>query len=303
MAITIGRVVWPGPVGIGAGIIKGAEAFKDYAHRADSVEVGSITKQMRRGNDGQTVWKYVEERGLRHFAGMPNPGAMTFAELFHQAQYEVDVPWGMNVAVSPGITDPVRAAKDVGDTVLILLEGGLMPDWITFNISSPDTEDTVPMMSEPGRVRACVQAIKQAASLYNIPVWLKISPTLQSQLNKALAEILISEQIQAVIVSNAMPDSRGLHGGWCGEPVRAYMLATLWEMNQLTEGNVPMVATGGIFEGAQVKEALEAGARAVQVVSATLFRGRDAATLIKREYEMTEAKELTQQLMIEVDGK
>jgi dihydroorotate dehydrogenase len=292
MAIQIGRVVWPGPVGIGAGIIKGAEAFKDYASKADSIEVGSITKQMRLGNEGQTVWKYTEEKGLRHNAGMPNPGAMRFAELFRQAQYEVDVPWGVNIAVSPGIKDLELAVKDTEDTITLLLEGGLMPGWVTFNVSSPDTEDSVPFIAEPGRVRACLLAIKQAVALYNLPVWLKISSTLDVAINRALADICKNNTIDAMVVANAVPDTRGLSGGWCGEPARARMLSTLWEIKDYTKGELPIVALGGIFEGSQVKMAIEAGASAVQVVSATLFRGREAALVIKREYERIAAKDM-----------
>ncbi len=58
----------------------------------------------------------------------------------------------------------------------------------------------------------------------------------------------------------------------------------MWEMRQLMGGKKPIVAVGGILEGKHVKDKLEAGAVAVQVVSAMLFRGREAVKKIKEEY-------------------
>lgn len=290
--VRIGRVIWPGPVGIGAGLVKGAASFVELAEKADAIEVGSITLQMRAGNFGQTVWKYPNERAIRHNAGLPNPGALGIVEHFKQAQYQVRIPWGINVAVTPGIGDNLQAVQDVVQTTRIILEGGLKPQWITVNISSPDTQDPIEKLAEPTRVAAIVKAVQTEAALFGaVPVWLKLSPSLPDNFYPALSKVILDYQVDAVVMGNTLVGHNGETGGWGGEPVRAKSLALVWQLSRLLGGKVPVVASGGVMTGAHVGDKLLAGARAVQVVSALLFRGREAALVIRREYEMLVVEE------------
>lgn len=283
--VKIGRVTWPGLVGVGAGLIKGTASFVDYAGRADAIEVGSITKELREGNEGQTVWKYPERYALRHNAGMPNPGARNIAMELKEAQSQIKVPWGLNVAVSPGISDTPMAVEDIIETLAMVFDGGLRPDWVTLNVSSPDTEDEVAMLSAPERVWALVRGILPIlASHENTPLWLKIAPGLERSIYEALAKIVVESEVEVLVASNTWADPEGKPGGWCGQPIRVKSRALVGEMRQLMGGKKPIVAVGGILAGKHVKDKLEAGAVAVQVVSAMLFRGREAVKLIKEEY-------------------
>lgn len=291
MPIHIGRVVWPGVVGIGAGIAKNGASLISLAEHADSVEVGSITRLLREGNPGQILWKYQEERALRHNAGMPNMGAEHAVAELKDAQYKLKVPWGLNVAVTPGIPDTEAAVKDIGETTSILL-AGLKPDWLTLNVSSPDSEDSVDMLSAPARVARLMQTIQpMLEQAGKIPLWVKVPPTLAKDQVSLLSAILIQEKAEAVIVSNAMRDPAGQPGGWCGEAVRAHARAGVWQWKQIVGDQLPIVATGGVLEAAHVKDKLAVGASAVQVVSALLFRGRDAASVIRHEYELLLARD------------
>jgi len=291
--IRIGKVVWPGPVGIGAGIIKGTAAFVDFASKADSIEVGSITINMREGNSGQTVWKYSQELALRHNAGLPNPGAVEIVNQLKEAQYKIAVPWGLNVAVTPGISDIKTAADDISQCVETVLKGGLKPDWLTLNISSPDTSDRVDMLGEPLRVQALIQAIRATLKKVSMmtPVWVKVAPSLSKEHYAELGKVMITEKIDAIIATNTLADPQGEPGGWCGKPLTAHSRSVIWQMKEATQNLIPIVGVGGINSGEEVEKTIEAGALAVQIVSATLFRGRDAALTIRREYETLSARE------------
>lgn len=297
MPVQIGKVVWPGVVGIGAGLVKSGQMLLSFAEHADSVEVGSITRHLREGNPGQVVWKYPEERALRHNAGLPNMGAEHAVEELARVQYQMKVPWGLNVAVTPGLPDTEAAAKDIAETATIMLGGGLRPDWLTLNVSSPDSDDPVEMLSNPQRAARLIEVLQPTLDLYNqIPLWLKVPPVLKPDHLKLLAEVVAAKGVGAVICGNAMDDMGDLAGGWCGEPIRAHARAGVWQWRRATGEKIPVVATGGVFDGKQVQDKLAVGAAAVQVVSALLFRGREAAETIRREYELLVAKDLEKSL-------
>jgi dihydroorotate dehydrogenase len=272
--VSIGRVVWPGPVGIGAGLVKNGSTLLAFSQLADSVEVGSITRHLREGNQGKVVWKYPEQLSLRHNAGMPNYGAEHLAEDLIQVQDQMTKPWGINVAVSPGITDIAEAAIDVKDTVHLLLMSGISPDWITLNIASPDTEDSVDVLSDPERVKRLIAVVgEEMAAFDRQPLWLKIGPGMCRERLMALAQLLPGSGVEAVICGNTLPDLGG--GGWCGRVVAPRSNATLGLMKQLVGEEVALVGTGGVMTKQDVLHKLSLGAAAVQVVSAILVKGRE----------------------------
>jgi dihydroorotate dehydrogenase len=278
-------------------MVKGAASFVDFSRRADSIELGSITRDLLPGNSGQTVWKYIDQRALRHNAGMPNPGAKHVAAEFLNAQYQVKCPWGVNVATMPGMVDMAEAAADIQSTVRTILSSGLTPHWLTVNISSPDTADSVELLSDPRRVSTILRAVVGEASIHgSIPVWLKLGPSMTLKRYEELVAVALHNQVEALVVANTMPDPGGEPGGWAGEPVRAKSLALVWQLARLSVRKIPIVAVGGVMEGKHVKDKLMAGASAVQVVSALLFRGRDAARDIRREYELLIAGEAERRL-------
>ncbi|OGV95592.1 hypothetical protein A2W24_06870 [Microgenomates group bacterium RBG_16_45_19] len=281
--INIGRVRWPGPVGIGAGIIKGTAAFLDYSQKADSLEIGSITKEVCHGNQGQTIWRYPDLSALRHNAGLPNPGAKEIVSELMTAQSQVKIPWGLSLAVTPGIREATAAAAEVGEAARRVISGGLRPTWITFNVSSPDTIDETGQLMAPARIKLCLQAIKISIGTTAIPIWLKIGPL--KAMESLMAAVAAGKRhgAEVIIVSNAVPDQHGLAGGWCGEPVRAFTLGLIRQIRQVDQ-QIPIVAVGGILNGVQVKEVMQAGAQAVQVVTAVLLRGHRAARIIGVEY-------------------
>lgn len=280
--VAIGRVMWPGPIGVGAGLVKNGIMLLDYAKRAHAVEIGSITRHLREGNGGQVVWKYPEEKSLRHNAGMPNYGAEHLAEDLVKVQDQVTVPWGINIAVSPGIFDPQEAAADIRGTIHVMMVAGLAPDWITFNVSSPDTEDPVNMVSEPIRVMRCIDAIKSEIVHHdNPPLWLKVGPSMPTTRLRHLANLAVGRGIEAIVCGNTMPDKRG--GGWCGQAAKGSANATLWWLKQYVRDNLPLVGVGGVLTGKDARHKFGLGATAVQVVSAMLIRGRDAVREIEQE--------------------
>jgi dihydroorotate dehydrogenase len=118
--------------------------------------------------------------------------------------------------------------------------------------------------------------------------FIKVGPAVTSYKTtySQLGKLALEEHIDALICSNATPDPNGLSGGWCGRALKAPSIAALWELQQVTSRKIPIVSVGGILTGTDVAARLQAGASAVQIASALLLRGRNAASLLHREHEL-----------------
>jgi dihydroorotate dehydrogenase len=62
-------------------------------------------------------------------------------------------------------------------------------------------------------------------------------------------------------------------GGLSGTPLKEKNTALLRYINQKTAGKIPMIASGGIFNAADAKEKVEAGASLVQVWTGFIYEG------------------------------
>jgi len=74
-------------------------------------------------------------------------------------------------------------------------------------------------------------------------------------------------------------------GGLSGAPVRNKSTRTIRTLSQALDGALPIIGVGGITEGFDAVEKIEAGASLVQIYSGFIFHGpqlvADAANAIK----------------------
>jgi dihydroorotate dehydrogenase len=73
-------------------------------------------------------------------------------------------------------------------------------------------------------------------------------------------------------------------GGLSGLPVREKATDAVRRMHSLTGGQIPIIASGGIFTAADAREKLEAGAKMVQVWTGFVYEGPGIASKICRSF-------------------
>ncbi len=128
----VGGVELPHPLIVGAGLVKGdGFAHEDEALAAvragcdivpgwrslpalvGPVEFGSFTRHPRLGNRGRVLWRDSDTRSMQNRVGLRNPGARAGAA--HLARHAAELPpvWGLNLAVSPGVTDIEQSQREI----------------------------------------------------------------------------------------------------------------------------------------------------------------------------------------------
>ena len=307
----VGGVDLPYPLILAAGLVKGdgfaAEEEAMLAVRAGRdivpgwrsapalvgpVEFGSYTRHPRLGNRGRVLWRDSRAGWMQNRVGLRNPGARAAAA--HLARHAADLPplFGLNLAVSPGVSDIARsrdemiAAAGFFREAFAGLEAG--PSWYTLNLSCPNTED------DPRGVQSAELARELCAALVgavDVPVWVKIGPDLSDEQLAAIVAVFGETGVRAVVATNTLarplPDGSGV-AGVSGSRLRPSALATVARLDRTIGVSGPpldIVGGGGIIVGTDLRAFRTAGARAGMLYTAMVLRGPLAAALILREAE------------------
>jgi dihydroorotate dehydrogenase len=132
------------------------------------------------------------------------------------------------------------------------------------------------------------------------PILLKIAPDLtQEQIDDVIA-LALEIKLDGLVAANTTisrdrlltPDSRlktiGA-GGLSGLPVKARSTEIVQYIHQKTGGQIPIIASGGIFTGADAMEKIEAGASLVQVWTGFVYEGPAIVKNICKEINLIQS--------------
>jgi dihydroorotate dehydrogenase len=307
-AVSVGGVDLPSPLILAAGFLKGTgfsserdaleavqrgvnivPGWHSIPTLVGAVEFGSFTRYPRLGNEGTTLWRNVGgTRSLQNRVGLRNSGAKAAAEFL--ALHRPEGVFGINIAVSPGVSDLAQETAEVMEALAAFLERGVHPVWFTLNLSCPNTEDdSTGNQTEDKAHHLCSALVPQ---LDGIPLWVKISPNLSLVQRSALMRVFAETGVRAVVATNtlpqAAPDHAMLTAGVSGNLLFEAALNTVRSLLCEKEHQgypVDVVACGGVLDGATYHAYRQLGVQAVQYWSALVYRGPLAAALILNEAE------------------
>ncbi len=160
-------------------------------------------------------------------------------------------------------------------------------DYITINISSPNTPGLRDLQHGEGLTRLLTQLKDKQAELEQqtqryVPLAVKIAPDLDESEIQDIAKRLLSAGIDAVIATNttnsrpaslsckAMADEVG---GLSGAPVFTLSTHVLKQLVAALEGKIPVIAVGGIFSADDARQKIDAGASLVQIYTGFIYAG------------------------------
>ncbi len=272
--VLVGGVTWKNPVGLAAGLDKDGVAIPLWARLGfGSVEVGTVTAFPQPGNPLPRLFRLPSDGALINRMGFNNEGSealMCRLRSLRESGRWPDIPVGANI----GKSRVTAVAEATSDYVVSARRLGGLVDWLTVNVSSPNTPG-LRGLQDAGALAQLLPAVVDAAG--GTPVWLKLAPDLDDDAISAAVEVAAGAGIRAVVATNTTLSRDGLRadpneaGGLSGRPL--YPLAGRAIEAALRSGRIPVVAAGGIETGTQVQERLAAGCAAVQLYSAFVYGG------------------------------
>lgn len=223
--VSAGGVSLPHPFILAAGFVKGTgfeteqdalaairrgeniiPGWKTLPNLVGPVEFGSFTLRPRIGNPGTVIWRDPSTKSTQNRIGLKNPGAVAAATFLSRRRDELPPIFGINIAPSPGVTDPKREKQEVLDAFSAFLACGVYPSWFTLNLSCPNTEDDPCNRQTESHTHDLCSAIiaHLKACEPAIPLWVKLSPELPHQQYTVLMRVLNETGVRAVIATNTL---------------------------------------------------------------------------------------------------
>jgi dihydroorotate dehydrogenase len=272
---------FPNPVGLAPGLDKNGEYIDALASLGFGfLEIGAVTPRAQDGNPRPRLFRLPGAEAVINRMGFNNVGVDRVVENVHRARFRGIL--GVNIGKNTD-TPVARAAEDY---VSCLRKVYSVANFVTANVSSPNTRDLRSLQG--GETLDALLAIlmherdalaKQEGR--TVPLAVKIAPDLEDGAIDAIAELLLSHRVDAVIATNTTTSRAGVErlphggeqGGLSGAPLRARSTAVVARLARSLQGRIPIIGVGGIASVADAREKLEAGATLVQLYTALLYRG------------------------------
>ncbi|WP_231733177.1 quinone-dependent dihydroorotate dehydrogenase [Sphingomonas sp. CCH5-A5] len=280
--VTIAGLDFPNPVGLAAGFDKDGEAIDGaFALGFGFVEIGTLTPRPQPGNPRPRLFRLVEDEAVINRMGFNNGGID--AALGRVARARRAGVLGINVGANKESDDRI------GDYATGVARVAPAADYVTINISSPNTPGLRDLQSQPalGELLARCDAARHLGDGTRRPLFLKIAPDLDRAAIDVIVRAACDHHVDALIVGNTTlsrppldsPEA-GETGGLSGQPLAPLARTVLAQVHAASGGAIALIAAGGIDSPAEARARLDAGASLVQLYSALVFHGPGLARYI-----------------------
>jgi dihydroorotate dehydrogenase len=127
------------------------------------------------------------------------------------------------------------------------------------------------------------------------PIFLKIAPDLTEEQMDDVVDLALEIKLDGIVATNTTirragltPKSEALSvkigaGGLSGLPLKDASTKMVQYITEKSGGQIPIIASGGVFTGQDVKEKMIAGATLVQVWTGFIYEGPAIVKKICRE--------------------
>ncbi len=296
-------------IGLAAGFDKNAKYLNELeALGFGFVEIGTVTPLPQAGNDKPRLFRLPKDKALINRMGFNNDGVEVVAERLKQWKKKFEVQSskfkveehhtshiihhkliiGGNIGKNKS-TPNEDAWKDYETCFLALHD---QVDYFVVNVSSPNTPGLRELQEKESLRKILTNLQVLNAKLLNPkPILLKIAPDLTTEQVDDVIELALEIKLDGLVASNTSISRDQLQtsnikpacpvgrlqtigaGGLSGLPVKKRSTELVRYIHEKTNGQIPIIASGGIFTGADAKEKLDAGASLVQVWTGFVYEG------------------------------
>ena len=273
------------PIGVAAGFDKNAEVYNPLFNLGFGfVEVGTITPKPQFGNPKPRVFRLEEDEALINRLGFNNSGSDEISKRIKENNKKGFL--GINIGPNKDSTNRVE------DYLICFRKFYNLADYITINISSPNTENLRDFHNQD-ELNSLINKLKNEKKKLNsnIPLAIKVSPDLNDDQINEVSNIILEQEIGIVIVSNTTDKNRENlkninkleKGGLSGKPIEKISNEVISKFYKILKDKTKIIGVGGVSNGQDAFEKITSGATLVQLYTGMVYRGPRIASKISNE--------------------
>ena len=276
---------FPNPVGLAAGFDKSAEVYNSLLRFGFGfVEVGTVTPLKQFGNSKPRIFRLEEDGALINRLGFNNDGIEIIKKRIKSEKKKGVL--GINIG-------PNKNTKNQKNDFCLGLKNFFdIADYITINISSPNTEGLRDFHDQE-KLKDLLLALNKIKNenKINIPLLLKISPDIIDNHISEIADVAIKNDISGIILTNTTDSNRDKlmnnfkkeEGGLSGKPLQQISTDMIKKFYKQLNGKIPIIGVGGVNSGKSAYEKITAGASLLQLYTGLVYKGPLLVKNIKKE--------------------
>ena len=274
------NILFDNPIGLAAGFDKNADYLNFISNIGFGfVEVGTLTPKPQAGNPKPRVFRLIKERAIINHLGFNNKGIDYALEKIKK--YNRNIPIGVNIGKNA--STPIHNAFQ--DYEYCLRKAYSIADYITLNISSPNTKDLRDLQSGENITDFLSSIMNLHSNLKKVykkhtPLVIKIAPDVNSETISDLVRLIKHYDVDGIICTNTTIDksnlnqeSRNLQGGLSGRPLYDKSNSILKEVSNMLDGSKTIIGVGGIDSAESAEEKFSLGADLLQIYTGLVYEG------------------------------
>jgi dihydroorotate dehydrogenase len=291
------------PIGLGAGFDKNAKYLRELETLGFGfVEIGTVTPLPQEGNPAPRLFRLPKDKALINRMGFNNDGVKAVAQRL-KTWRDRQSAIGNRQSHSPLTPDSYRdhhsrliVGGNIGknkatpneeawkDYAICFNELHPYVDYFVVNVSSPNTPGLRELQEKESLKRILLHLLMINNGKANSkPVLLKIAPDLSYEQIDDVIDLALDIKLDGIVATNTTISREGLvhqvgignqeGGGLSGAPLKQRSTEVIKYIHQKANGQIPIIASGGIFSAADAREKFNAGASLVQVWTGFIYEG------------------------------
>ncbi|ODT60612.1 MULTISPECIES: quinone-dependent dihydroorotate dehydrogenase [Paracoccus] len=292
LTVRLAGIELPNPIGLAAGYDKNGRVIAALMRSGFGfLEIGAATPRAQPGNPKPRLFRLTDQQAIINRFGFNNEGADVVGRRL--ADRPAGVPVGLNLGANKDSEDRAE------DFAQVLRVAGHSADFVTVNVSSPNTERLRDLQGADALAALLDRVLRARDGLpRRVPVFVKIAPDLTDAEIAQIAAVALNAGLDGIIATNttlSRDKITGPHatqaGGLSGRPLFDRSTRVLALLHRQTGGAIPLIGVGGISTPEDAWQKLRAGATAVQVYSAMIYQGLSLAPRLAQALDQRLADE------------
>lgn len=276
-------LTFPNRVGFAAGFDKNAEIWPGArALGFGHVEVGTVTPRPQAGNERPRIFRYPKSEAIINRMGFPNEGMEAIANRIERDMQKKPRDLVLGINIGKNKDTPLDRAHE--DYVTCFERLARYADYLTINISSPNTPDLRDLQSKE-HLTNLLDAVTTANHARagkgerRVPILVKIAPDLSFRGIDTVLEAVLARKIDGLVATNTTISRPGPFadvketGGLSGQPLNDLAVQVVDYISRATGRKLPIIGVGGITDTRSAHRLMNAGASLVQVYTGFIYRG------------------------------